>query len=218
MSDRVSLPTSTTTPESASPALRGTVVAGQPLFVVAVASEAAALPEDTPVVVTGIGRINATLVLTDVLRQLERIGQLPSEVINIGTAGALSPGMSGVYRVSRVLLHDFSHASVAALIGHDAYPPLDLDGEEQVTLATGDTFVDDAETRDALAQQADLVDMEGYAIALVARHFDVPVQLLKIVSDSADAAASETWGRDVPRLARELARHELVAKHSEDPE
>ena len=42
---------------------------------------------------------------------------------------------------------------------------------------------------------------------MVAQHFGVPVQLLKLVSDSADGSAARSWEREIPRLARELANH-----------
>lgn len=200
--------------------LRGRLIPGQPLIVVAVAAEAADLDEDAPVLLTGIGRLNATLAVTDCLHRYLRAGGLPSAVINIGTAGALRPGLTGVHRVDRVVLHDFSHAAVAALTGRDEYPPIDLRSSAPasspasspgVTLATGDIFVDDRGTRDRLAQDADLVDMEGYAVAAVAQWFGVPVQLAKIVSDTADDAAGASWHREMPALARELAAHSRQA-------
>ncbi|UWE88888.1 hypothetical protein NY054_04930 [Corynebacterium diphtheriae bv. mitis] len=44
-------------------------------------------------------------------------------------------------------------------------------------LATGDTFTSDTATRDRLAQQAQLCDIEGYAVVKVAREFGIPVTL-----------------------------------------
>ena len=152
----------------------GEITPGRPLLVVAMAGEATHLTEgldDLPVLLTGIGRIHTTLSLTDCLHRYLRAGGLPSGIINIGTAGALRPGLTGVHRVDRVLLHDFSHSSVAAFTGADEYPPLDLaaetavpgatpdtldglerDASSSVTLATGDVFVESDATRDRLAE------------------------------------------------------------------
>lgn len=192
---------------------RGEIMPGQPLIVVAVAAEATDLDEDAPVLLTGIGRLNATLALTDCLHRYLRAGGLPSAIVNIGTAGALRPGLTGLHRVGRVMLHDFSHAGVAALTGRDEYPPIDLGpiSTDPLTLATGDVFVEDDATRDDLAQDAHLVDMEGYALAAVAERFGVPVQIAKIVSDSADGSAGASWQREMPGLARELAAHSRQA-------
>lgn len=211
----------------------GDIAPGRPLLVVAMAGEATHLTEgldDLPVLLTGIGRIRTTLALTDCLHRYLRAGGLPSGIINIGTAGALRPGLTGVHRVDRVLLHDFSHASVAAFTGSDEYPPLDLrseystgergehiapdtldgidrDAVTHLTLATGDVFVESDALRDRLAEDADLVDMEGYAVATVARWFGVPVQLIKVVSDDAGDAAGRAWRDELPRMAREIAAH-----------
>ncbi len=207
----------------------GEITPGRPLLVVAMAGEATHLTEgldDLPVLLTGIGRIHTTLSLTDCLHRYLRAGGLPSGIINIGTAGALRPGLTGVHRVDRVLLHDFSHSSVAAFTGADEYPPLDLaaetavpgatpdtldglerDASSSVTLATGDVFVESDATRDRLAEDADIVDMEGYAVASVARWFGVPVQLIKVISDDAGDSAGTSWREELPRMAREIAAH-----------
>ncbi|AWT25449.1 nucleosidase [Corynebacterium provencense] len=219
----------------------GEITPGRPLLVVATAGEAAELTsgdprfDDLPVLLSGIGRINATLALTDCLHRYLAAGGLPAAVINLGTAGALRPGLTGVHRINRVRLHDFSHASVAALTGADEYPLIDLDsdlpGERAeidtldgvdrdaavtVTLATGDVFVESAPLRDRLAQDADLVDMEGYAVARVARWFGVPVQLIKVVSDDAGDAAGTTWRDELPRMAVEIAAHARQALSTGD--
>ena len=197
---------------------------GQPLFVVAARAEATAFDHALPVLVTGIGKIRSAAALAACLASYEAAGGLPSAVVNIGTAGALRGHMLGVHRVETVLLHDFSHAAVRKITGMDEYPPLhvgprDDEGSEGkpgaaittpgtgVVLATGDTFVADTAMRDALAEQADLVDMEGYAIAQVAHDFGVPVELIKHVSDAADETSGDVWAARAAELAEEIAGH-----------
>ncbi len=70
-------------------------------------------------------------------------------------------------------------------------------------LATGDVFVTDWSVRTRLAQHARLVDMEGYAVAYAAMAFDVPVRLVKHVSDHADEGAHD-WPAVVDASARAL--------------
>ena len=196
----------------------GRPVPGEPLFVVAARAEATAFDHALPVLVTGIGKIRAAAALAACLAAYEAAGGLPSAVVNIGTAGALGDHMLGVHRVETVLLHDFSHSAVRKITGMDEYPPLhvgprDAEGTAAaepgtgVVLATGDTFVADSAVRDALAQQADLVDMEGYAIAQVAHDFGVPVELIKHVSDSADETSGDVWAGRAAELAEEIAGH-----------
>lgn len=172
-----------------------------PLLVVAAHEEAEHLDSDWPILLTGIGRIRATFALTDVLAR----GPLPREIINIGTAGALK-NVSGVHRVGHVELHDFSHSSIRRITGDTAYPPIQLnDDEDCLRLATGDVFLEDPAMRRKLAKRADLVDMEGYAIAWVARRYDVPVSLIKLVSDSAGRDAGKLWADGVEECSRVMS-------------
>ncbi len=55
----------------------------------------------------------------------------------------------------------------------------------------------------ASAERADLVDMEGYAVAYACRRLGVPVRLVKHVSDSADESALD-WPSLVDASARAL--------------
>jgi adenosylhomocysteine nucleosidase len=47
--------------------------------------------------------------------------------------------------------------------------------------------------------------MEGYAVAAVATHLDLPVRLIKQVSDDADENSAKTWPETVSECARVLA-------------
>lgn len=171
-----------------------------PLLVVATGQEAEHLDTDTPILLTGIGRLSTTAALSEVLAR----GPLPTTVLNVGTAGSLGT-LTGVHRIGTVLLHDFSNSAVAKLTGSVPYPPIDLG--EGPTLATGDLFVEDSATRARLAETADLVDMEGYAVAWVARRHGIPVELIKLVSDPADEDAGRLWVDGVAECSRILAQH-----------
>jgi adenosylhomocysteine nucleosidase len=72
-------------------------------------------------------------------------------------------------------------------------------------LATGDLFVTETQTRDRLAERAHLVDMEGYAVAFACQRKDVPVRLVKYVSDAADGGSMD-WPTFVDACAVELGR------------
>ncbi|MEV7179990.1 nucleosidase [Kitasatospora sp. NPDC093679] len=182
--------------------LLGTITPDRPLLVVAVREEAAHLGERLPVLLTGIGKINSTAALATVLAG----GVRPAEVVNLGTAGALRPGLAGtMHEVSRVLQHDIDTPVLRALTGRSYGAPITLNEGVGPTLATGDLFVSDGAARDRLAERADLVDMEGYAIATVARRAEVPVRLVKYVSDEADDGAAHTWRESVDACAKILA-------------
>ena len=186
--------------------LRGTITPDRPVLVVALPEEAAGLDDRLPVLVTGAGKVRAATAVAAALAAAR-----PSAVINIGTAGGLRDGLEGVHEVATVLQHDFNDDGVFAMLGVHYGAPLDLAAdhpaglEASVVLATGDRFVAGGELRDRLAQQADLCDMEGYAVALAAREAGVPVRLVKLVSDAADEHAGVTWQQTLADHATTLA-------------
>lgn len=182
----------------------------RPLVVVAAESEAAHLPAGVPMVLTGIGKTAAAVAVS---RALASMGSLDDVVVvNLGTAGALRPGLSGLQEPVAVINHDLSADAIRAL-GHDPRERLCLRSGDGPVLATGDLFVSDPQVRDALARRADLVDMEGYAVAYACAEFGVPVHLLKHVSDNADEGAL-AWASLVDVSARALAAglEELLAR------
>lgn len=170
-----------------------------PLLVVALEEEAAHLHiTDLPVLVTGAGKVNAANAVATILRQFS-----PSRVVNLGTAGALADGMEGTHVIGTVVQHDLDDAGLFALTGLHFGSPISL-GDSRITLATGDAFISDANTRARLAQVADLVDMEGYAVAAAAVCAGVPVTLVKRVSDSAGEGAARSWRESVDDCAAHL--------------
>lgn len=185
--------------------LAGIVSLDRPLLVVAADEEAAYLDTDLPVLLTGIGKVNAAVAVAQALAT-----HRPSEIINLGTAGALKTGFHDTYEISRVIQHDLDGKAIEALTGRPTGVPYDLDADGPV-LATGDLFVSAEATRRRLAQEADLVDMEGYAVVAAARAAGVPVRLVKHVSDSAGAGAAQTWKQAVDDCARDLSA--WVATH-----
>ena len=153
----------------------------------ATAADAAHVPADLSLVITGMGKTAAAVATARALAAYDDLAGLT--VLNIGSAGALRPGLSGVHEPGVVLNHDLS-ADVVRALGHDPQERLDV-GESEVVLATGDVFVSDPAVRDRLAGRAHLVDMEGYAVAYAAREAGVPVRLIKHVSDGADEGAMD---------------------------
>ncbi|GAA1137213.1 nucleosidase [Kitasatospora gansuensis] len=181
--------------------LLGTITPDRPLLVVAVEEEATHFGDSLPILLTGVGKINASVALATVLARGER----PAEILNLGTAGALRSGWEGTHEIARVLQHDLDTPVLRALTGRTYGAPIDLDVAGGPVLATGDLFVSDPAARDRLAEQADLVDMEGYAIATVAQRAGVPLRLVKHVSDEAGAGADRTWRESVDSCAKQLA-------------
>ncbi len=178
--------------------LHGDVRPDLPLLVVALDLEAAQLGDRLPVLLTGVGKVRAAIAVSQLLATAR-----PSVVVNIGTAGALRHGHDGVHEIGTVIQHDFASEAIEQITGVGFGPPIRLG--TGLTLATGDQFVQGGPVRDALAQRADLVDMEAYAVAAACRAAVVPVRVVKLASDDADEHALRSWVDTVSDHARTLA-------------
>jgi adenosylhomocysteine nucleosidase len=176
---------------------------GRPLVVVAVAEEAQAFAHLVPTLVTGVGKVRAASATT-----WAALTHSPGLILNMGTAGALRAGAlasGAVHEIGTVIQHDLNGRAIAALTGDDPAPAIVLGGSGP-TLATGDRFISSPEARDRLAAHADLVDMEGYAVASAAQRLRIPVRLAKTISDDAGHDAAASWSE-----ALEVASHRLAA-------
>jgi adenosylhomocysteine nucleosidase len=181
------------------------------LVAVALRQEAAHLHDidGIDVALTGAGKVSAAVAVSQAITE----GR-PSAVLNVGTAGALRPGLGGLYRIGRVAEHDFDVAALERLTG-DTFPgELELDASADTVLVTGDVFVQDEALRARLAERAHLVDMEGYAVARACAAFGVPCTMLKVVSDEASAGAVRSWVETIDESARRIAQ--AVRGHLDD--
>lgn len=166
----------------------------------ATAAEAAYAPSGLPLVVTGLGKTAAAVGTARALASYADLDGLT--VVNIGTAGALREGVTGLHEPGEVINHDINADAIRAL-GYDPEERLALPSGGDAVLATGDVFVTDPLVRARLAEVASLVDMEGYAVAYACRQYGVPVRLVKHVSDNADEGALD-WPAVVDASARVL--------------
>jgi adenosylhomocysteine nucleosidase len=180
--------------------LHGSVALDRPLLVVALEEEARHLHvSELPILVTGVGKVCAAAALAALLAR-----QRPSRIINLGTAGALHTGLSGTQVIGRVIQHDFDEATIAELTGEHFSEPIELAADGPV-LGSGDVFVSGGPAREALvARGVDLVDMEGYAVARVARTFGLDVMLVKEISDGAGESAAKSWSDNLHDCADRL--------------
>ena len=179
--------------------LHGRIGTDLPLLVVALEEEATHLHvHDLPILVTGAGKVNAAVALATTLGE-----HSPREVINLGTAGSLRDGVTGIHEIATVIQHDLDDDALHHLTGLHFGEPIQL-ADEGLILSTGDSFVADPQLRDHLAKGAHVVDMEGYALARAASVAGVPVRLIKHVSDAADDSAAMSWRDSVDYCAEQL--------------
>lgn len=145
------------------------------------------------VLYTGVGKINAAIAATEAVMAAK-----PQHLINYGTAGALNPNIKGLVRVNELVQRDMDVRPLGFELGQT---PFDTEGHirltgQGVSCGTGDHFVTAPPEL-----MTDLVDMEAYALAKVARVFSVQFHCYKYVSDQADGSAADHWSENVARGA-----------------
>jgi adenosylhomocysteine nucleosidase len=157
------------------------------LLLVAMAQELAQSPSPDMVLVhTGVGKVNAAWRCAEALAQYR-----PSRVVNFGTAGAVTPGLSGLVEVGAAVQRDMDVRALGLPLG---VTPFEEDSAilrfspASLICGTGDSF---AASPPDLA--CDLVDMELYAIAKLCRAAGVPLRAFKYISDQADDQAPHDW-------------------------
>lgn len=161
--------------------------------------------------ITGVGPVEAAVVVSHALAELKAGGDLPDIVVSLGSAGSRTLDHARVYRVSHVGYRDMDASVLGFLKGETPFLPgsavLPLaDGPAALPsarLATGASVVSGA-GYDAV--DADMVDMETFAVVRAAARFDVPVLGLRGVSDGrADLSALSHWTDALAEIDLRLA-------------
>ena len=149
---------------------------------------------------TGPGKVKAAYALTRALDSA-----VYDEILVVGTAGALDETIeSGVHEMHWTFQHDVINEE--GVRGEHVSMPQRIDlGDGDVSIATGDSFIDDAEAVQLIRSLGGrLVDMESYVYAWVAAQFGVPIRIWKAVSDRAQDDANTTWTEAVTACSHQL--------------
>ncbi|MEM6985340.1 MAG: 5'-methylthioadenosine/S-adenosylhomocysteine nucleosidase [Pseudomonadota bacterium] len=160
---------------------------------------------------TGIGPIESALSLGAALARLHQADALPDLVVSLGSAGSRSLPMASVHQATSVSYRDMD-ASVLGfpvgctpLLDEPAVATLDawVPDLPSVHLATGASVV----SGEAYAAvEADMVDMETYAVYRACRVFDCDLAALRGVSDGAEPLAElADWTRFLAVIDERLA-------------
>lgn len=138
--------------------------------------------------VTGVGPVEAAIATASCLAMLATKHALPDRIVSLGSAGSRRCTLGRVYQVASVSWRDMDASALGFARGvtpfsdHPARLPLEtpLRDVPLATLSTGADIVTGAAYE---AIDADLVDMETFAVVRAAARFGVPVIGLRGVSD-----------------------------------
>lgn len=168
-----------------------TLLKQNPLFVFALESEAADEFEDVNSLIVGIGKVHAAYNLTKRIAQ-----EKPGIIVNLGSAGSNTFKRGEVVCCTEFIQRDMDVTG----LGYRKYETpfsgeepllqygLTLEGLPHGVCGTGDNF----ETAHIEAAY-NVLDMEGYSLAYIAKKEAIPFLCLKYISDGADGAAAEDW-------------------------
>lgn len=174
------------------------------LFVFALASEAAEEFDDCNKLVCGIGKVNAAYELSRSLRE-----RRPELIINIGSAGSNVFERGTVVCCTKFIQRDMDVRGLGYQLYETPFStePIVLEyglcaqGLPQGICGTGDNF-----EMSHAAKVYDVVDMEAFALAHVAKKENIPFLCLKYISDGADGGAADDWTVEVHRAAEALKK------------
>jgi adenosylhomocysteine nucleosidase len=161
--------------------------------------------------ITGVGPVEAAIATTEALTQLQAEDALPDLIVSLGSAGSRTLDHARVYRVTEVSYRDMDASALGFPKGETPFPRLPavlplMDGPAALPtarLATGGSVVSGA-AYDAV--DADMVDMETFAVVRAAARFGLPVLGLRGVSDGrTDLSALEHWTDALAEIDLRLA-------------
>ncbi len=176
------------------------------LLVAALDKEVAGLEQYAPIVLTGIGKVNAAIQLYAGIHQYQ-----PDVVINYGTAGAIG-ALSGLLKVDMFVQHDMDVRALGVARGVTPFSGTVLPRAKGIVLGSGDSFVTHkASQLEGLEIELDLIDMEAYALNEVCKHHHIEFHSYKFVTDTTDDSAHHDWNENVTKGAGLFSQ--LLSKH-----
>lgn len=182
------------------------------LFVMALEHEyGPALRARITPLMTGVGPVEAAIVVTDVLARRAEAGTLPRLVVSLGSAGSARLPQAGVFQATSVGYRDMDASplgfakGVTPFLNLPAVLPLGpfIPDVPQATLSTGAAIVSGSAYG---AIEADMVDMETYAVLRACQRYGVPLIALRGISDGdREVAQLSDWTQYLDIVDRHLA-------------
>lgn len=138
--------------------------------------------------VTGVGPVEAAVQVTKAMADLESRQALPHLIVSLGSAGSATLEQTGIYQAVSVSYRDMDASPLGFEKGVTPFLdlpatvalPLRIEGIAEARLSTGANIVTGAAYA---AIDADMVEMETFAILRACQAFAVPLIGLRGISD-----------------------------------
>jgi adenosylhomocysteine nucleosidase len=165
------------------------------VIIMALKEEAPNLSQYKNVIFCGVGKINAAATTAEII-QIFR----PKRIINFGTAGGITVN-SGLHRCGQFTQRDMMCEPLGFKPGQTPYEDeIVIKIGDGLVCSSGDNFVTNS------VNDADIVDMEAYAIAKICKTRIIDFMCYKYVTDSANENAAKDWNEMVAEGEKEYLR------------
>ena len=157
---------------------------------------------------TGVGPVEAAVAVT---RALAEAQPLPRLVVSLGSAGSRTLEQCGLYQATSVSYRDMDASALGFPKGQTPFLDLEpvqalgrpIPGIAGATLSTGGNIVS-GPAYDGI--DAEMVDMETYAVLRACQTFGVPLLALRGISDgAADLGHVDDWTQYLHVIDEKLA-------------
>ncbi|WP_333898051.1 5'-methylthioadenosine/S-adenosylhomocysteine nucleosidase [Agrobacterium pusense] len=160
---------------------------------------------------TGVGPVEAAIAVTTVLAGLDTAGHLPDLVVSLGSAGSRTLEQTAIYQAVSVSYRDMDASPFGFAKG--CTPFLDLPAEVALPLRIPDVAGARLSTGANVVSgeaygliDADMVEMETYAVLRACQRFGLPLIGLRGISDGkADVKHVNDWTEYLDIIDEKLA-------------
>jgi len=182
------------------------------LFVMAASSEYGPhLQTRIAPLMTGVGPVEAASSVTAVLAGLDAADHLPDLVVSLGSAGSRTLEQTGIYQAVSVSYRDMDASAFGFEKGRTPFLdlpvevplPLRIPDVAEARLSTGANVVSGAAYG---LVDADMVDMETFAVLRACQRYGVPLVALRGISDGkSDVKHVDDWTEYLDIIDEKLA-------------
>lgn len=160
---------------------------------------------------TGVGPVEAAVCLTRTLAQLDACNEAPDLVVSLGSAGSNTLEQTEIYQATSVSYRDMDASPLGFEKGRTPFLdlpavvelPLRVPGIAEARLSTGANIVSGSAYGGI---DADMVDMETFAVLRACHAFNLPLIGLRGISDGkAELNHIDDWKEYLHVVDRKLA-------------
>jgi adenosylhomocysteine nucleosidase len=160
----------------------------------------------------GVGKVNAVIALSKLYQQIQAL-EIKPILINVGTVGSVKYPIEHViyptyFAQGDAYTEGFFLENTKFLVGNGKIESVELEEfDYNKALLTSDRFINTTTAfyQDIKDLNAEAFDMEAYALADFCYQHQLPLYMIKIVSDNCDGTVKD-WENILSKISRKLGQ------------